>query len=190
MAFAVELHFDAEADARVRGLWRRLAELGLPSLEGHGEVRPHLSLALFEDLEPAKFSPLLDAFARETAPVELWLSAAAIFPGDEGVVYLAPSVGTELAACHADFHARIEAAGLESHAYYRPGRWVPHCTVGQGVPRADLPRALMLCAESDAFGPVTLCGADLLEFPPVRERASFRLAGVGHNGPAPGPDRE
>ena len=53
MAHAIEMFFDEQADAAVRGLWHRLADAGLPSLAtyGHARHRPHVSLTVASNLE-------------------------------------------------------------------------------------------------------------------------------------------
>ena len=33
----------------------------------------------------------------------------------------------------------VTATGTELHEHYRPGRWLPHCSVAPRAPRAQLP---------------------------------------------------
>ena len=54
------------------------------------------------------------------------LTSAGTFPGDEGVAFLAPVADELLLRLHRDWHA-LAPGGI---AYYAPGPWVPHCTVG------------------------------------------------------------
>jgi 2'-5' RNA ligase len=54
------------------------------------------------------------------------LASAGTFPGPEGAVFLAPVVDDALLGVHREWHA-LAPGGME---HYRPGAWVPHCTVG------------------------------------------------------------
>ncbi len=177
MGYAVELGFDPASEARVRALWQKLADQGLSSVLLELGARPHISLAVAESLDAAAFEPVLAEFARASAPLELALSAVGHFPTDEGVVYLAPTVTPELLELHRALYARLEALGLETNTYYRPGRWVPHCTAATDLARADVPRAVALCAASDAYGPIALESVALVEWRPVTELCAFRLGG-------------
>ena len=137
MALAVELFFDAGADAAVRAMWRDLAAAGLPSLAvyGHGQHRPHVSLAVFESLSPEGLDALRPVLAQAItgARLVLTLNSLGTFPGDEGVLFLGVAVSTGLLALHARAHAALagQQAGLWPH--YLPGYWLPHCTLAQGL---------------------------------------------------------
>ena len=60
---AIELYFDHAAERRVRVLWDALEAAGVPSLRGllDGRHRPHLSLAVAEELDPAAVAEALAA---------------------------------------------------------------------------------------------------------------------------------
>lgn len=138
MALAVEMFFDKAADAAVREIRRDLAAAGLPSLAvfGHGQHRPHVSLAVAESLTPAASDPLRSVLGRAItgARLLLTLNSLGTFPGGEGVLFLGVAVAAELLDLHARVHAAIagQAAGLWPH-YLPGGHWVPHCTLAQGL---------------------------------------------------------
>ena len=48
--YAAELYFDAEGEERVRCLWEGLAEMGLRSALLEMDSRPHMSLAIFDEI--------------------------------------------------------------------------------------------------------------------------------------------
>jgi 2'-5' RNA ligase len=122
--YAVELLFDPEADAAVREVWREVAaQTGnsvLPDLAG----QPHITLAVHEEQDAPQLDRAVRAFQAPATP--FLLGSAGSFPGNEGVAFLAPVVTDELL----DLHRRWHAASPGSHEHYRPGHWVPHCTVG------------------------------------------------------------
>lgn len=168
MGYAVELTLDPVSTEAVRTLWHALTERGVNPTLPQLNAQPHISLAVYETLDPAAMGDELAAFAGELAPIDTVFSAVGTFPTNEGVVYLAPVVTAELLAIHARFHARMEQLGLRSNAYYRPGHWVPHCTIALEIPPADIPTAIALARASNVFGPISLTAVELIEFRPVQ----------------------
>lgn len=128
MGLAVELRFDAGAERAVRGVWEAVRAATGSGLLFDLETRPHVSLAA--DPEGVR-GPLDGALARfRAAPIPFALASAGMFPGDEGVVFLAPVVDEPLLRMHRAWHS-LAPGGL---AHYAPGAWVPHCTVGLRLP--------------------------------------------------------
>jgi len=132
MAHAVEMFFDADADAAVRGLWRRLDAAGVPSLAGHGHRRhrPHVSLAV-AGVIPARTRDALRADLALLVLPTLWLYTLGTFPTEPSALFLGAVVDTELLAVHSAAHDVLAGAARQPWAHYLPGAWVPHCTLAQ-----------------------------------------------------------
>lgn len=146
MVAALELYLDPVAERRIRNLWDALEEAGVPTLRGltHGKHRPHMSLAAADTLDgPAVARALagLSAFP----PVELKLDFIGQFLGR--VLWLGPAPTAELLAHHSEVHRRLADAGIGLFDLYRPGHWVPHCTLSMRVPLVKLTEAIRLCLD-------------------------------------------
>jgi 2'-5' RNA ligase len=143
---ALELYLDQSADRRLRRLWDAMEEAGVPSLREltHGKHRPHLSLVAAPELDGAAVVGALDGFD-VAPPLRLEMDFVGLFRGR--VLWLGPVPTSELTAHHAAVHARLAAAGVTVFDEYRPGAWVPHCTVSMRVPHAKIPEALRLCLD-------------------------------------------
>jgi 2'-5' RNA ligase len=176
MGYAVELNLDPGSAARVQTLWDELAGAGITSEMPDLGAYPHVSLAVFDEIEPARIRPVLESFAGSHRPIQVRLASVGTFPSEEGVVYLAPVVTPELLALHADFHERLRESGLVGWEYYLPGRWVPHCTVGIFLPPEKVPETVSRVRAADVFGPADLVEVTLIEFKPVRTLLSFPLS--------------
>ena len=61
-------------------------------------------------------------------------TALGLFPGEGGVIYLAPTVNRELLDFHANIYKLIEPFTTGEDPYYRPDIWVPHVTLDLDVP--------------------------------------------------------
>ena len=147
MNFAVELCFDEQADARVREIWERIEQAGLPSrlLEfGH---TPHVSLGVCAELDWRAFAPKLAAFAASEPPLHATLVSLGTFANREGAVFLGLINTPELLALHARFDALFAADAREPRDYYRPGRWVPHCTLTTALDPGQVAATLRVCLD-------------------------------------------
>lgn len=137
---AVELLFDPATEA---ALTERLGALEPPSpLLGWG-ARPHVSL-LVGAARPGLRAGI-EWLARQSAPTPVRLDAVGVFPGDAGVVFLAPVVTPALLALHEAAHEALAPALADPDPLYAPGRWVPHCTTTVGIPDAGLGAAVAAC---------------------------------------------
>ena len=175
MAFAVILYFDPATEAGVQALWNVLARQGISSVMARMGIRPHISLAGLEDLEPGPLCGVLRGLSASTPPLTVNLSAVGTFPTAQGVVYLAPAVSPALVRLHAALHARLTALGLASTDYYRPENWVPHCTVTINLPPDQVAAAVNVCRASNVFRPAHLTEIALVEYMPIAELCVFPL---------------
>ena len=138
MALAVCLLFDRRSERAVRELWDRLERQGISSLRSHTHGRhvPHVSYAVLRRWDiVAVRAALGDLGGGE--PVELCFDGVGLFRrGRTGLV----------AGVSADFVARqrrvveaVVATGAELHQHYRPGIWLPHCSLAPRATLAQLP---------------------------------------------------
>ncbi|BFU43120.1 2'-5' RNA ligase family protein [Krasilnikovia sp. MM14-A1004] len=146
MVAALELYLDVHATRRLRTLWHALEAEGIPTMASlHSEKhRPHVSLAAAARLEPA---PVAAALAGLGLGVGLTVDLDFVGQFVGRVLWLGITPTAELLAAHREVHERLAAAGIEVWDHYRPGRWVPHCTVSLRVPNPLLGPALRRCLE-------------------------------------------
>ena len=149
MAYAVELLLDPLAAEAVRALWERLAAAGIPAPLKDMGVAPHITLAAYEELDPEAVQDAFRSFACEETPEPVTLTSVGTFPGDEGVVYLAPVVTRGLLALHAGFHERFADHVEAAYPHYLPGAWVPHVTLGLHLTPPQLAEAIALARTAD-----------------------------------------
>ncbi|MFE5735169.1 2'-5' RNA ligase family protein [Streptomyces sp. NPDC056528] len=132
---SVELLPDASTERAVRDAWRRLADAGLPSQDGHRHPtnRPHLTLASADGLPPETRARLLRVLA-EALPLPLRLNGLVRFSGRVHVLAWAVRPDDALLRLHGAVW-RILREAPESgrpNPLLDPARWVPHITLGRG----------------------------------------------------------
>ena len=174
MPVAVELALDRESAGPVRALWRRLADAGIRFMAQSG-ADPHVSLAIWDDLDVGRAIGEVTALAIATAPVPLTFTEVRAFGTD--VVYLALAPAPRLVELQARVQARIDPLGAGAWPHYTPAAWVPHCTVAMDLDPVTAATALAVAAGLTLPLSGRLDRMAIVEFRPVRERFSQPLTG-------------
>ena len=175
MATAVSLWFDPALETRIRELWSELARLEICTILHRGPYRPHITLGVWE-INP---EPQCEAELRKTAQalrsVPISFNSIGLFPGEEGVAFLAPVVTAALLGIHGQIHSCMGQFQAPTVPYYRPGAWTPHCTMSwQTTPQQALRAAAQLMTDfKNLRGEVAAIG--LIEIPAEIERCCIQL---------------
>ena len=138
MALAVCLLFDRRSERAVRSLWDRLEDAGVESLRSHthGRHLPHLSYAVLRKWDDAAVAVALAAL-HGGDPVELTFDGMGLFR--RGRVWLVAGVSAEFVARQQRVIEAVTATGADLHKHYRPGIWLPHCSLAPRATLAQLP---------------------------------------------------
>ena len=176
MGFAVEVYFDQKTEKSLRDLRKVLTDAGVrPVLDEIGD-RPHISLAVFSQVDVDVLLEELEKFAGETRQMPITLSAIGAFATADAVLFLTPAITQELMDVHWDFHQMLADQKMYPHAYYQPDRWVPHSTVAQNVQEGMVGSAFDVLRKS--FKPISgqLVEMGLVRFRPVESLGTFPLS--------------
>jgi hypothetical protein len=176
MHLVVELLFDQATEAAVRAVWCALAD-GLPLAHPGAEARPHVSLTVYQGLDVAGFRTALAGFAASRPALDIELESWGAFAAGECVVFLAPIVTRDLLALHQDFQERFAQFGAPQ-PYYRPGAWIPHCTLAAGFPADLLPQVADACHRAVRPLHGRIESIALVEYGPRREHFAFGFGGL------------
>jgi 2'-5' RNA ligase superfamily len=140
VAHAIELQLDDAASRKVLGLLAVLEAVGVePITSASSHVHPHVSVAVSADEAPDAVKDALVGVATAGLPL-LRLSSVGAFVTPEAVVFLGVTPTAPLLELNRRVHARLDSAKVPAWPLYRPGTWVPHCTLAMR-PR-DLTAAL------------------------------------------------
>jgi 2'-5' RNA ligase len=141
VALAVCLLFDRQSERAVRGLWDRLEDRGVPSLRSHTHGRhvPHVSYAVLRSWDQTAVVAAL-ADLSDGSPVELSFDGVGLFR--RGRTWLVAGVSIDVVARQSRVVEAVTATGAELHKHYRPGIWVPHCSLAPRAMLAQLPEVV------------------------------------------------
>ena len=176
MAFAISLKAVNDTAAPIRGLWDEVARFeSRPSMVALG-YPPHLTLAVYDDIPPVQASAALrKAFAGGPA-LRLTFTRLSFFD-DPLVLWAEPSPSADLTSAHARVHACIDPQLC--HPHYRPGAWVPHCTLGTQILAKHREGAIAFADRPIPSFEVVFDIADCVSFAPVVIMAEQPLARPG-----------
>lgn len=167
MNHAVELYFDDTGTRQINIVREQLSASGVSIDAG---TRPHISLALYENLNQHELIERVSVFAKHPCHLNLNMASLGIFPSSESVIFFAPKITPELLGFHADFLYFMESYHPKLSSYYDIPHWVPHCTLGIHLSSDELTTAVKLLKELNPLpilARITQIG--VLEFPPNKE---------------------
>ena len=139
-------------------------------------ANPHVSLAIWEDIDIATMSAAVADVCRGIAVVQAVFDRVAVFP-EAGVVFLGVRSDAGLSAAQARCHRALGAYGRRPWVHYAPDAWVPHCTLAQEVDgAASLARARAAADRLQLPLAARLVRAELVRFHPVHCVAAVPLS--------------
>jgi 2'-5' RNA ligase len=166
MSYAVSLKCIDDTALPVRELWRQAGRFeAVPSMEAL-HYPPHITLGIYRDITLDRLIPALHAVLDGTAALPIEFSDIGHFRNDDLVLWLRPADADRLHELHDALHHHIDPALC--HEHYRPGAWIPHCTIATAIPTAASEAALAWAAAIPVQFTLRLTCADCVEFPPVR----------------------
>ncbi len=128
--------FDPATEERVLSLWAALDDLGIAAQQPPS--RPHVSLVVAGDVDPAVAVPVLAGLVPDLA---VSLGAVALFP--PAILHLPVTPSRELLALQAEVARAVGTGVRDLDVFYAvPGRWQPHCTLATDVTPALLADAV------------------------------------------------
>ena len=175
MGYAVEMFFDEQTESKIRGYFKLLFDLGLSKTIYETGTRPHISLAVYNEVDLDKFTEKLKVFLKDKEPLKLGFVSISIFPTEPSTVFLTPNSSDELLRFHYDYHNFMDEFLKTEWGYYLPNNWVPHCAIAVEVPKqkaADIIDEILKDFNQFHF---YIEKIGIVEFRPVKEIKTFSL---------------
>jgi hypothetical protein len=172
VALAVCLLLDPTTDRALRQLWRRLESVdGVSTLlsHTHGRHVPHLSYAVLRTFDVDAVRAAVERLPAGP-PLSLRFDAVGLFRRRRAA--LMPAASVALLERQAAVVDAVTATGADLHLHYRPGAWIPHCSIATGVRRA-------------AVGELSAAAFDILPLHAVADHAALVDSATGERWPLP-----
>lgn len=128
MTYAIEMYFDKETEDKIMSLAHKVAENNLSTKFLEWKTRPHITLAVFNDVDENKCIDLLNEFVKEVNVIPAFLDSVAMF-NDTKTIFLNPTMTKSMYQLQADLHEKLKEFDTKGWEWYLPDGWVPHCTI-------------------------------------------------------------
>lgn len=145
MVHSVEVIFDPDTDAKIRGIWDDLMRARIRSQASNKSPsnRPHVTLTVAEHIDEAVNTALHPVLQR--LPLPCTIGAPMLFGGRVFTLVRLVVPSDALLGLHRQVHELCVPhmpKGMLGHA--DPGQWTPHVTLARRVGPDKLPAALTL----------------------------------------------
>jgi 2'-5' RNA ligase len=158
-------------------MWRQIAEAGISSHLHESGVRPHLTLAVGDQVDGPSVETVLREWGASNAARQITFNGLGLSPSERANVFLTPIVTEDLLELHRGLHDKLEGLVDSPWTRYLPGHWVPHCTIVERVPQIELARTIEIARSAPFPVKANLVEIALVEFSPFLHRAAFPLLG-------------
>ena len=128
MTYAIEMFFDNETEDKIMSLAKKIADAGLSTKYLEWKTRPHVTLAIFNDVDEDKCRKLLERFAKTHNAFPAFLDSIGMF-NDTKTIFLSPTMTRSMYDLHSELYALMNEFDSQGWEWYQPDGWVPHCTI-------------------------------------------------------------
>ncbi len=172
MKYAAVLYFDPVSFDTITEYWQKIDSLYMKL-----GVTPHISLAVFDAVDIPLMGTIIKEFASQQNKIPVSMPSVGLFLTVEKVIYLAPVMTRPLMELHTRFYERLTGRNLPFDPLYRPGNWVPHCTLDMELTAEEYSKKMALCGGFAPIEKAELISIGLIEFRPVKEVFRHGLKG-------------
>jgi len=145
MPYGVMLYFDNQTEKTISNIWQSLAEHKLSSSMLDSGIRPHITLAIYEELECQPCENELVKITSKTPSPSILFTHLGTFTNPEPVIFAAPLVTKQLLDFHREISLSLAGDGKNPWELYQPGKWVPHCSLALGYKFENQAEIFRLC---------------------------------------------
>ncbi len=172
--YAVIGLLDPRGDAFIRTIWRRLSRAGIACgvTEYHGS-RPHVTFSIFAGCGKRRAAAIAAAIAAGSRPLRIELTHIDFFTVADLSAYIGIAATRPLRSLNRRIDAAAAPCADEMSDYYRPGRWVPHCTLSSALEQEQLTTVRNIANELMLPRRFTLYGLGLTELDHERQVWSY-----------------
>ena len=176
MPSAVVLYFDRHSGSIIRKVWKQINASGLAANMQEAGIRPHITLAVFDELPCQPCDRVLADLAAHTHLIPLQMHHLGIFLHPEPVIFVAPIPTIELLMFHQAVVEALSIDGARPRDIYKPGMWIPHCTLAIGFEHQSLPQLVEFSLSLQLPFDIRINQIGVVEYQPLKDLYKFDLA--------------
>jgi len=177
MTYAIHVFFDHKTDVLIRNIWATLAKENLETYMHESRNKPHLTLAIIEDLNVKIAQKALIKFCESRSALPITFAQIGFFPRPGKVVFWAPVVTNELLLFHNEVIEIFRFCDSQKSTYYQPGKWTPHCSLALEIEdQKSIPQIIEICSTLPTPHEAMITEIGLISFRPVKHICACPLS--------------
>ena len=180
MPYAVLLYFDDDSGKPINEIWAKINSLGFSVNMDEAGIRPHITLAVYDQLTCQPCENRLAELASHTHRISLKMSYLGLFTEPEPVIFAAPIPTRELITFHQDVITALASDGNIPRDIHQPGVWIPHCTLAIGFEKNRLNELIDLSLTLKFPFNIGAVKIGVVEYQPLKDLFSYDLT-AGEN---------
>jgi len=166
MPYSINLRSDNDSGDAIRSLWRKCGLLesspSMPALN----YPPHITLAVYDDIEEHELFGAFDLAIADITQITSSVERLGYFEAPHAIIlWAAPMLPTKVHSLHARVHSLLDTDRCRPN--YRPGVWVPHCSLATSIDLSRKAEAIDIANHSIEPFKVVFDVADCASFLPV-----------------------
>lgn len=96
------------------------------------DYAPHISFVVFDDIESEEWFHVFDTAMAGLNPMSITFDRLGYFETPQSIIlWAAPQLSENVLAIHRYIHGAVREESCRPN--YRPGKWVPHCSLAYSV---------------------------------------------------------
>lgn len=139
MTYEVIFYFDEGTESAIIDWMEKLCGGGTNNHVLEGNVKPYLSLALFEKEDGENLPEIFQEFASIIKACSVQFSSIGVFPPAE--LFLVPVDTEELTEAQTLIHLMLAKSVKDFDRFHLPNRWTPRVSLGVGENRDEVMEA-------------------------------------------------
>jgi len=175
MPYAVVLYLDSKKSKPILQVIHELAQENIaPYMQVH-HLQPHMTLAIYEDLDCQTCESKISGLAGKIRGFDLNFSFLGIFHSANPVVFIGPTISKELLDIHTQLHWTLKDDAHQSWELYKPGQWVPHCSLAVEFAAIKLQEAVHACLKLPLPLLIPAGSLGVVQFEPLQSLYDYEI---------------
>lgn len=167
MAFAITIYFDSSTEALLSQLWKKFDAAELPNIKERA-FRPHITLCIYREINCADCECKINEISTDFTLHEITLDHLGIFNNADSVLFLAPTPTEKLLEMQKKVFQILDDFAEGPWDMYKPGKWVPHCTLANDLNKDQLIKAIELSHQIELPIQAHIAQIGIVEFDPIQ----------------------
>ena len=176
MGFAIVGYFDGITDAKIKNLWRQMADAKVDDYLINSANNPHFKFAMLSELDVAAADRIMKQTAESIGKIGIHFKKFGFYPSEQPFVTLDIADNDAVLRLHKTIIERFSNIGTQdANGYFTPGVWKPDIQLTTAFDKKKIACAINCLMETSLPFDGYLDRIGMIEFHPAKQLFSYAL---------------